>query len=120
MQKSFDEDWASGSITYTGWHENASDSGILGFKMLAQTGNENYLVNKSQVRSVRLVDDQGIIRPEVFYNFLTVWYNVDTMGYTASQVGSRYSSSKSILIHLFQNEKVVIAKGNSIGHSNPK
>ncbi|XP_031550501.1 protein patched homolog 1-like [Actinia tenebrosa] len=85
VQTSFDEEWASGTITYSGWYENASDSGILGYKMLAQTGNENYPVNRSQVRSVRLVDDQGIIRPQVFYHYLTVWYNVDTMGYTASQ-----------------------------------
>lgn len=39
-----------------------------------------------QVRSVRLVDDEGIVRPETFYKYLMVWYNMDFMGYTASQV----------------------------------
>ena len=39
-----------------------------------------------QVRSVRLVDDDGIIRPVTFYKYLMVWFNMDFMGYTMSQV----------------------------------
>ena len=39
-----------------------------------------------QVRSVRLVDDDGIVRPVTFYKYLMVWYNMDFMGYTMSQV----------------------------------
>ncbi|EDO28638.1 predicted protein, partial [Nematostella vectensis] len=42
-------------------------------------------INRTQVRSIRLVDESGIIRPASFYNYLTAWMNVDTMGYTASQ-----------------------------------
>lgn len=86
IQKAFDHDWAVGTINYTGWKENATDSGILGYKMLIQTGDEHIPLNRSQVRSVRLVDDKGIINPKAFYNYLTVWYNVDPMGYTSAQV----------------------------------
>ena len=39
-----------------------------------------------QVRSVRLVNEDGIIRPETFYKYLLVWYNMDPIGYTDSQV----------------------------------
>ena len=39
-----------------------------------------------QVRSVRLVNEDGIIRPETFYKYLMVWYNMDPIGYTDSQV----------------------------------
>ena len=39
-----------------------------------------------KVRDVRLVSKDGIIRPETFYKYLMVWYNVDVMGYTMSQV----------------------------------
>ena len=44
-----------------------------------------------QVRSVRLVNDEGIIRPETFYKYLMVWYNVDYMGYTMSQVCNNFN-----------------------------
>ena len=43
------------------------------------------LVNQ-QVRSVRLVDDEGFVRKETFYKYLMVWFNMDFMGYTMSQV----------------------------------
>lgn len=39
-----------------------------------------------QVRSVRLVSEDGIIRPETFYKYLKVWCSVDYLGYTFSQV----------------------------------
>jgi len=43
-----------------------------------------------QVRSVRLVNKEGIIRPETFYKYLFVWYNMDYLGTTMSQVGQDY------------------------------
>ncbi|EDO48180.1 predicted protein, partial [Nematostella vectensis] len=85
MQQAFDSDWSTGCVTYEGWRENASDYGILGYKLLSQTGNPDMPINRTQVRSIRLVDESGIIRPASFYNYLTAWMNVDTMGYTASQ-----------------------------------
>ena len=41
-----------------------------------------------QVRSVRLVSEDGIIRPETFYKYLMVWCSMDYLGYTFSQVTS--------------------------------
>ena len=43
-----------------------------------------------QVRSVRLVSEDGIIRPETFYKYLMVWCSMDYLGYTFSQVTSVY------------------------------
>ena len=39
-----------------------------------------------QVRNYKLVGDDGIIRPEVFYKALTTWANEDFLGYQFSQV----------------------------------
>ena len=41
-----------------------------------------------QVRSVRLVSEDRIIRPETFYKYLMVWCSMDYLGYTFSQVTS--------------------------------
>ena len=41
-----------------------------------------------QVRSVRLVNKDGIIRRETFYKYLMVWCSMDYLGYTFSQVTS--------------------------------
>ena len=38
-----------------------------------------------QFTTARLVNEHGIINPEGFYNYLTVWYNYDTWSYSASQ-----------------------------------
>ena len=43
-----------------------------------------------QVRSVRLVNEDGIIRRETFYKYLMVWCSMDYLGYTFSQVTSVY------------------------------
>ena len=39
-----------------------------------------------QIRSYKLVSEDGIIRPEVFYKALTVWIDRDVLGYAFSQV----------------------------------
>lgn len=38
-----------------------------------------------QLTSRRLVDAEGLIPPEVFYIYLTVWVSNDPLGYAASQ-----------------------------------
>ena len=54
--------------------------------MLRSSNKEYYHCLYLKVRDVRLVSKDGIIRPETFYKYLMVWYNVDVMGYTMSQV----------------------------------
>lgn len=49
LQDAFDRDWAQGTITYDGWLKNASNDGVMAYKLLAQTG-EKEDVNKSIVR----------------------------------------------------------------------
>lgn len=34
---------------------------------------------------IRLVDDEGIINPKAFYNYLTAWVSNDALAYIASQ-----------------------------------
>ncbi|PFX16833.1 Protein patched-like 1 [Stylophora pistillata] len=94
LQKAFDKDWDEGTISYEGWHKNASEYGVMAFKLLAQTG-EKEIANKSIVRSVRLVNKDGIIRPETFYKYLLVWYNMDPLGYTYSQANIKPEPEES-------------------------
>ena len=51
LQYAFDRDWENGTITYTGWLKNASDNGVMAYKLLAQTG-EKEGINRSIVRTV--------------------------------------------------------------------
>lgn len=48
MQKAFDKDWDEGRITYEGWQKNASDDGVMAYKLLSQTG-EKETINRSIV-----------------------------------------------------------------------
>lgn len=34
---------------------------------------------------MRLIDADGMINPDGFYNYLTAWYNIDNMMYYVSQ-----------------------------------
>lgn len=88
IQSAFNQDWANNGITYSGWYENASDNGIIGFKLLSQAGNGG-TIDKSKVRNFTLVSDDGIIRPELFYKALTVWIDRDVLGYAFSQAEIR-------------------------------
>lgn len=48
LQKAFDKDWEAKKITYEGWLDDASDEGVIGYKLLAQTG-EKETINRSIV-----------------------------------------------------------------------
>lgn len=48
LQKAFDKDWEAKKITYEGWLDDASDEGVIAYKLLAQTG-EKETVNRSIV-----------------------------------------------------------------------
>ncbi|GLH01274.1 Protein patched [Gryllus bimaculatus] len=89
VQKAFDRDWARGSITQEKWYSNASDEGILGYKLLVQTGHVDNPIDKSLVNQVRLVDSHGIINPKAFYNYLSAWTSNDVLAYGASQANLR-------------------------------
>ncbi|XP_070564286.1 protein patched homolog 1-like isoform X2 [Ptychodera flava] len=85
LQEAFDRDWAAGAITQNGWFNNATDSGVLAYKLIIQTGDADNPIDKTQVHSVRLVSDDGIIYPRGFYNYLTVWWSYDTISAVSSQ-----------------------------------
>ncbi|KAK2569950.1 Protein patched-like protein 1 [Acropora cervicornis] len=73
------------NITYSGWYENASDSGIVAFKLLAQAGNGG-TIDRSKVRNVTLVSDDGIIPPDLFYKALTAEIRPKTLGWSNTRI----------------------------------
>ncbi|XP_021939583.1 protein patched isoform X2 [Zootermopsis nevadensis] len=89
LQKAFDRDWSRGSITQERWFPNASDEGILAYKLLVQTGHVDNPIDKSLITQVRLVDGDGIINPKAFYNYLSAWASNDALAYGASRANLR-------------------------------
>lgn len=89
LQKAFDRDWKNGCITQERWYKNASDEGILAYKLLVQTGHVDNPIDKSLITQVRLVDGEGIINPKAFYNYLSAWASNDALAYGASQANLR-------------------------------
>lgn len=90
LQDAFDKEVASGCITQEYWCKNASDEGILGYKLMVQTGHVDNPIDKSLVSTDtknghRLVDKDGIINPKAFYNYLSAWATNDALAYGASQ-----------------------------------
>uniref|UniRef100_A0A7N6C055 SSD domain-containing protein n=1 Tax=Anabas testudineus TaxID=64144 RepID=A0A7N6C055_ANATE len=84
LQTAFDADWQAGRITADSYR-NGTEDGALAYKLLIQTGSKKDPFNYSQLTSRRLVDAEGLIPPEVFYIYLTVWVSNDPLGYAASQ-----------------------------------
>ena len=52
LQKQFDKDVKSNCITRETWHPNATNEGILAYKLLVQTGDIDNPVNKDQVNKL--------------------------------------------------------------------
>lgn len=86
LQNAFERDYRDGKITQETWFRNASTDGILGYKLLVQTGYVDNPIDKSLIPSNRLVDSEGIINPKAFYNYLSAWAWNDVFSYSASQV----------------------------------
>lgn len=86
LQVAFDKEVASGCITQEYWCKNASDEGILAYKLMVQTGHVDNPIDKSLITAGhRLVDKDGIINPKAFYNYLSAWATNDALAYGASQ-----------------------------------
>ncbi|XP_013100267.1 protein patched [Stomoxys calcitrans] len=85
LQTIFDREYKDGCINAEGWHANASSEAILAYKLLVQTGNVDNPVKKSILLQHRLVDNEGIINPRAFYNYLSAWATNDVFAYGASQ-----------------------------------
>ncbi|XP_061399904.1 protein patched [Musca vetustissima] len=85
LQKIFDREFKDGCINQEGWHPNATSDAILAYKLLVQTGHVDNPVDKALVVQHRLVDNEGIINPKAFYNYLSAWATNDVFAYGASQ-----------------------------------
>lgn len=88
LQNAFDRELKEGKITQETWSKNASGDAILGYKLLVQTGYMDNPIDKSLIRTNRLVDSAGIINPNAFYNYLTAWAKNDVFPFSASQVST--------------------------------
>ncbi|KAJ8357652.1 hypothetical protein SKAU_G00204460 [Synaphobranchus kaupii] len=84
LQAAFDADLAAGRITWDSYR-NGTEDGVLAYKLLIQTGSKKDPFNYSQLTTRRLVDEEGLIHPDIFYIYLTVWVSNDPLGYAASQ-----------------------------------
>ncbi|KAL3202730.1 hypothetical protein MRX96_012060 [Rhipicephalus microplus] len=89
LQKAFDRDWERGCITREQWFPNASDEGVLAYKLLVQTGRPDNPIDKKLIPKGRLVDDEGIVNPKGFYNYLSAWASNDALAYSASEANLR-------------------------------
>uniref|UniRef100_A0A5S6QE31 SSD domain-containing protein n=1 Tax=Trichuris muris TaxID=70415 RepID=A0A5S6QE31_TRIMR len=83
LQVKFDADWTNGYINRTGAVDSlVSQDAKLAYKLICNKGDE---LDCSRVGTVRLVDADGFINPDGFYNYLTAWFNTDQMSYYLSQ-----------------------------------
>ncbi|KAG0442580.1 hypothetical protein HPB47_015663 [Ixodes persulcatus] len=73
LQAAFDQDWEGGCITREQWFPNASDEGVLAYKLLVQTGRVDNPIDKTLG----------------FYNYLSAWASNDALAYAASQANLR-------------------------------
>ncbi|CAN7942111.1 unnamed protein product, partial [Ixodes hexagonus] len=89
LQAAFDLDWEGGCITREQWFPNASDEGVLAYKLLVQTGRVDNPIDKTLVLKGRLVDAEGLVNPKGFYNYLSAWASNDALAYSASQANLR-------------------------------
>jgi patched 1 protein len=89
LQLAFDRDYKANCITPERWYKNASDEGILAYKLLVQTGHVDNPIDKSLITQVRLVNSDGIVNPRAFYNYLSAWASNDALAYGASQANLR-------------------------------
>ncbi|XP_071837181.1 protein patched homolog 1-like isoform X2 [Apostichopus japonicus] len=85
MQAAFDKDKAAYSIRENTWHQNATEKGVLAYKMLLQTGRPEDPIDLARYANGRLVDERGIIFQDAFYQYLTVWYNYEFISVAATQ-----------------------------------
>jgi patched 1 protein len=109
LQDAFDENVEEGCLHQDGWFSNATAEGILGYKLIVQTGDMDEPVDKNRVWSInmetnfvytvcfltlqvlhgRLVDDEGIIFAPAFYCYVSAWTSNDALAYAASQADFR-------------------------------
>ncbi|KHJ48442.1 patched family protein [Trichuris suis] len=83
LQTKFDDEWLRGYINETGVISSmVSHDAKLAYKLLCNKGEE---LDCSRVGNVKLVDANGFINPDGFYNYLTAWFNIDQMAYYLSQ-----------------------------------
>ncbi|XP_052102126.1 protein patched homolog 1-like [Mytilus californianus] len=84
IQVVFEREVSERRIHADGWYYNASDKAILGYKLMLQTGDLDNPTDKTKVFQNKLVNDDGVINTEAFYNYLTAWVSNDAMTYAAS------------------------------------
>lgn len=80
---------AAGHFHSTGWFANATDNAKLAYKLLIQTGDIDNPIDKTRSSFIRLVDGNGFVNSDAFYNYLTAWIYNDILAYEISQATIR-------------------------------
>ncbi|KAJ8316305.1 hypothetical protein KUTeg_006319 [Tegillarca granosa] len=90
LQKAFDKDKSAGNLNQDGWNSNCSHDGILAYKLIIQTGDIDNPIDRQRIKLFtyvhqnRLVDSNGLVSQDAFYNYLTAWVTNDALVYAAS------------------------------------
>lgn len=117
LQKIFDREFKDGCINQERWYSNATSDAILAYKLLVQTGYVDNPVDKSLVVQHRLVDNEGIINPKAFYNYLSAWATNDVFAYGASQVILKIKNvllKNSVVNYIFYRRNCILNRDNII------
>ncbi|XP_061192639.1 protein patched homolog 1-like [Saccostrea echinata] len=115
LQRSFDTEYAEGRVTQQDWKANASDSAILAYKLLIQTGDVDNPIDKSRIPNTKLVDSEGIISPDAFYNYLTAWVSNDAMAYASSQ--ANFHPEPKIWLHDAKDRDFKVPKAQPLTYT---
>lgn len=70
LQDAYDRDSSMGFISQEGWKENASSDAILAYKLLVQTGRNDYPVDKSLVSLLTYRCDEWAIESNLLFRLL--------------------------------------------------
>lgn len=80
-----------------------------------QTGNNDNPIDKSLASNARLVNENGFINEETFYNLLTAWASNDILAYGASQANIRPEPRH--WLHISKDYDLQIVKSSPITYA---
>lgn len=76
LQDEFEVNLQNNQLNSEKWFKNATKSAILAYKLLANTGNLNHPIEKSEILTKKLIT-KGNIEGEPWYNYFSAWYTND-------------------------------------------
>lgn len=112
LQSSYDIAVSNGMFGPKGWHPNVTEEAMLAYILLIQTGDLDQPINHARPQYIRLVDSEGYINSEGFYNYLTAWRYNDLLAYETSQANIEPTASEWYYVPF--DENLIVPKSPSI------